>query len=410
MKTDGYLRWLKSLNDQKARFFLLVLLATLLFAGALYCLFLHNALRYWDEEHYLLLTLNLHKGIYSFNGITPTAFQPPGYPFFLYVLSLISYKLVLFRFANYLLLAGTIFLLFKMSQKEAGVLAAGIAALMAAAYPLFFYAAGTFYPQILSSALFLLILFLIQNAKNTWQHALSIGVVSGVLILVSPSFMLYLPLLMLYPWLLQFSHKLKPIAFFLLGCVAIVGTWTVRNEITFQRFVLVSSNTGVNLLLGNSAYVTPESGVNANVDKFAAVGEKMNEFEQDAYYQHEAFRWIRSHPLSALKLYFLKSINFFNFKNEFASKTETSSFKDIVSFISYYPLLLLAIGRLCLYKKNPLTLFEKYLLLIFLCSPFLQAIFFTRIRFRIPLDFLMIYFSATGLQLLIDQLAEKTQK
>lgn len=387
--------------EKESAFFFVCIVLILLIAGVIYSFFLGSDLRYWDEEHYLLLAKNLGSGIYSFNGADPTAFQPPGYPFILYALSWLSSSLVFLRFANFIFLSCGILCLFLMLKREEDNLTALVGALMAAVYPLFFYTAGTFFPQTVASMLFLAILLVISSRHSSWQKEFSAGLLLGGLFLIIPSFLLYLPLWMLYPWFVHTSKKWRPLGLLLLGCFFIVGCWTARNALTFDRFVLISSNSGINLLLGNSAHTTPEAGVNTMLDPYLAAGKNMNEFEQDAYFTKTALRWIKENPGDALALFFLKALNFFNFKNELASKSEESAFKDGVAFISYYPLLLLCVIRLCMAGDYPLKLFEKYLALFLFVSPFLQAIFFTRIRFRVPFDMLMIYFSACTLSIIM---------
>lgn len=391
-------------GKKEASFILLCALLLLLFAGAAYVVFLGNDLRFWDEGHYLTLSKNLHQGIYSFNGVTPTAFQPPGYPFTLYLLSWISSSLLFLRFANFIFLSCAVALLYWILKKETDALTALIGALIAAAYPLFFYTAGTFYPQILSSALFLLALALILSlSRPNWKKEIAVGLTLGMLVLTVPSFLLYLPLWIAYPWFGKNPKKWRAATLLLIGFSVIAGSWITRNAIAFDRFVLVSSNSGINLLLGNSHHTTALSGVNANLDAFLAVGGKMNEFEQDAYYRQEAIRWVKDNPFQALQLYLKKSLNFFNFQNDLASKEEKSWGKDVLSFISFYPFLLLALGRLFVSARYPLKPFEWFLALFLLASPFLQAIFFTRIRFRIPFDFIIIYFAASSLSLMIER-------
>lgn len=379
---------------------LILLLAGI--AGALYTANLGNSLRYWDEEHYLLLAQNLHKGIYSFNGQDPTAFQPPGYPFFLYFWSFVSHDLSFLRFLNFICLAISIGLLFSLLKKYAGRLAAVIGACLAAIYPLFFYTASTFYPQTLAAAL-LLLFFYIALIKPPRGPAgeVGIGLIVGSLLLVVPSFLSFLPLFLLYPWFTKNADRLRASCCLLLGCAAVVSCWTIRNALTFDRYVLISTNSGVNLLLGNAETTKFDSGVNTNLDRYLKRAGQMDEFERDKYFQEEALAWIQSHPKKALKLYALKVLNYFNYTNNFASKAEKTAARDFLSFVFYYPLLLLAAARLLFIKKHPLHRAEWLLLACLFIAPFLQAIFFTRIRFRLPFDFLMIYFAACTLSFLL---------
>ena len=93
-------------------------------------------------------------------------------------------------------------------------------------------------------------------------------------------------------------------------------------------------------------------------------------------------------------MYFLKLLNFFNFRNELVTQSEGSSLQDILMLVTYAPLLLILSLRLLMlsvYKPVPS---EVLLILIYLGSAFTNALFFTRIRFRIPSDFLLIVIAA----------------
>lgn len=392
---------MKSIEKNVNYFFACLLIGTFL-AGLIYVFLLNDTLRYWDEEHYLLLAKHLQGGTYSFDGIHPTAFQPPGFPFFLYLFSWISSEIIFLRFINFLCLLGAISLLYFLLKNEENCIAALCGAIIASAYPLFFYSAGTFYPQILTSMIFLgMLLCMSMQTIPSLIWEIFTGILMGLLILTSPSFLAYIPFLIMYPWFLLRPKRLRAASILLISATLMVGCWTMRNAYVFGHFIPVSTNSGINFLLGNSEGTTPNRGVNADLKAYLLNGEKLNEYEQDQYYKHQAYQWIKNNPKDALKLYLLKFINFFNFRNELATVKEQSEFKDILLFITYYPLLLLALLRLAWYKRYPLQLFEKLLALLFMISPFLQAIFFTRIRFRIPIDFLTIYFAASVLSIFL---------
>jgi hypothetical protein len=57
-------------------------------------------------------------------------------------------------------------------------------------------------------------------------------------------------------------------------------------------------------------------------------------------------------------------------------------------------LLALTLIRLALSKLMPLTPFEILLASIYLASALVEAVFFTRIRFRVPSDFMLILLGA----------------
>ena len=127
----------------------------------------------------------------------------------------------------------------------------------------------------------------------------------------------------------------------------------------------------------------------------------MREDEKDAYFRDCALSWIRKNPGRAAKLYALKVLNYFNFRNELATKSEASRLKDIVLFVTYYPLLIIAVIRLIVFRIFRISPFEGSLYLIYFGNAFALAIFFTRIRFRIPLDALLIVLASIFIGLLV---------
>jgi hypothetical protein len=380
--------------EKNANIIVAAIIALYLFAGGAYSILLGDQLRYWDEKHYLALALNLHDLSYSFDGLRPTAFQPPGYPITLFLASSLKFSVPLLRFLNFVFLGLSMLMAFLLLKKYISSLCAVISVILIAVYPLFFYSAGTLYPQTEEIFLLMLFLSLASREETSLANDFLLGIVMGALILVSPLFLLYLPVLFLYPFIFQGDRKLPRIIFFLLACALIVGSWSIRNYLVLDRFVLISTNGGVNLLLGNSENTTPDAGVNVDLSKYN-IGYSYNEVDQDKYFDNQAVLWMKKNPEQALKLYILKALNFFNYSNELASKNEHSAIRNLISFISYYPLLILFFLRLALHKRFPLTKIELFIVILYLISPFLQAIFFTRIRFRIPFDFCMILIAAS---------------
>jgi len=66
--------------------------------------------------------------------------------------------------------------------------------------------------------------------------------------------------------------------------------------------------------------------------------------------------------------------------------------------ITYGPLLLLFASRVLLVKLFRPSAFETLLGALYVCSALTTAVFFTRIRFRLPFDFLLIIIVAMFLQ------------
>jgi 4-amino-4-deoxy-L-arabinose transferase-like glycosyltransferase len=302
----------------------------------------------------------------------------------------------LLRYANFIFFAIALACTYRILNKNVSPVAAVIAVGIAALYPLFYYSSGTFYPQMLGAALMLCCFCLVDQLREPKGSVeFFLGCLYGWLVLVIPLYALYLPCFASYPWIFKRPKKIRAVCLLVLGAGLVVGCWTVRNAITFHEFIPISTNDGVNILLGNNENMTPNIGVNADIREYQHVARNMSDIEKNAYYRKIAFQWVYDNPGKALKNYFLKAINFFGYTNKLAQQSEQTPVRDFVLFVSYYPLLLLAVLRLCYMWKYPLHDMEKLIVVFFIASPFIHAIFFTRLRFRVPFDFLTIMLAAS---------------
>ena len=94
----------------------------------------------------------------------------------------------------------------------------------------------------------------------------------------------------------------------------------------------------INLLYGNSENTEYDTGV-VDISKYSNT-EGLNEAEVDGYFKKSAIDWVANHPIDAAGLYLQKVANYFNFKNKLGTKSEESLYKNVLMFLSYYPLLI----------------------------------------------------------------------
>jgi hypothetical protein len=374
-----------------------VLILLVFFAGLLAVIPTWDILRYPDESDYIHLAGTLiERGAYlGFDG-KPTAYRPPGYPFLLSILFRLWEAPLAAKLLNAAALAGTAFLL--------GLIAADLvpegmvfAPLLVLFYPVYFYTAGTLYPQVLGAFLFSVVLYLFIRFHGSRLSFAVAGSIFAFLVLMIPGFLLISPFLVVFI-IITNMHKngstWTAILVFLLGFILVTGPWIVRNAIVFKKAVPISTNSGENLLLGNSENTTPNSGVNVDITVYLEKTTGMNETERDAYLRNRAFDWIKNHPFQAGKLYLGKFVNFFNYRNRLYVQSESSALRDGVMFFTYYPLLFLAVLRLFFHRRYPLSTTEVFLYALYLGGALLGALFFTRIRFRLPYDTLLIAIGA----------------
>jgi len=384
---------LLSFMKRRNKVILVFLVSSVVFSGTLYSLSLGNNLRYRDEHDYYELATNIitsHR--YSPDGEHPTAHRPPGYPLILSLFILLGANIAHLRILNFVALGLCMHLLHKILKEQSSRLAAILAVLLIVCYPVLFYTAGTLYPQTMGSFLFLLIIFLLmRNTKSYRTFALS-GLLFGYLILTIPTFVFVLFVFGVLSYFFERSIGAKGTLITIALAFLPIGAWSARNYAVFNTFVFVSSNSGINLLLGNSENTTPNAGTNVDISKYSADAARLDldEVERDRYYRSKAIEFIVSHKMLTVKLYCQKFLNYFHYRNKLATKAETSSAKDLIMLVTYGPLLLLFIFRIFFMKLLRPSPLEVLLIVLYISSAFLYAIFFTRIRFRLPFDFLLI--------------------
>jgi hypothetical protein len=171
----------------------------------------------------------------------------------------------------------------------------------------------------------------------------------------------------------------------------VVVPWTARNYLTFHEFIPISTNSGKNLFVGNSPLTTANSGRTTDIAPLCKrISPEMDEYQWDKAMGQCALDWMTQNPGAAAGLYAGKVLNYFNYRNEIATRGVVAPWRDWVMLLTYYPLLLLALGRAAMVRRYPLSRFETLVYVLYFVNAFVSAIYFTRIRFRIPFDFLLI--------------------
>jgi 4-amino-4-deoxy-L-arabinose transferase-like glycosyltransferase len=397
--------------DRNARTIALVAVAlSLLIAGG-YAIVLGSQLRYFDEQVYVQLTHSLAHGHgFTLDGTHPTAYRPPGYIFLLLPASLLSGGSVLaMRMIGVLALAGSVWFAYLLGRRVHSPATGALAAVVVACYPLLIYTATTLYPQV--PALFLLLVMIETglralpadgvSGRRRLLMAVVAGLIGGLLTLTVPTF--GLTVIGMVVWLALRQRKIakridwRTVVVLIVATAVLPAAWCARNAAELHAFVPVSTNDGVNLLLGNSPDATADSGTNTDISTFEAeaAARHLSEVDLDRYYTAKALLWVRHNTGHAVVLYGEKVVNNFSYHDDLATSSQHSSTQDLVSGLSYYPILLLALLRIALYRRWRLDPTEKMLVVTIGVNVLLLALFFTRLRFRVPLDGLTIVLAAS---------------
>ncbi len=380
-------------------------LAVLIFSlGTIYALRLGDATRFYDERLYLRLATRLAAThTYSFDGTTPTAYRPPGYNFSLYPIFWLGGQVVHVRLMQFGLLGLSIVLLHYLLRAWSYPLASLVAGFAVFAYPVQFFVAGTVYPQTVTTFVLLLVCVCVVRPQVRLSQWFWGGLAFGYLLLITPIFLVLLPLLLLWPWLLHMPRKVAANVVLLIATAVIITPWLVRNYRAFDQFVFISANSGLMLILGNSEHTRPNAGPTTDISKYSAYikARDMSKIEEDQYFKREALKWIKQHPTEAIKLYFMKFLNYFHFRNELDAQAENTQWRNLVMFITYYLLLGLAALRIIGGEGFRSPPFESFAVVSYLVMGAAYAIFFTRIRYRLPIDWMLIALAAIAVAALL---------
>jgi hypothetical protein len=379
----------------------IIFLVLFLVAGIIYSVLLPPGARFTDEQEYLKLSANLiHGPGFSMDGVHLTAARPPGYAFFLAALHLFGGGFFVFRGAQILLLGATMLLVARLGSGSGTFAGLLFVTVLAGCYPVLIYTSATLYPQTLAGFLFILALTLMLMTRQGPAHLLASGISFGMLILVAPTFLFTMAVVLAAARILRII-RWRDAGLVILAAAIVVGSWTLRNAVCLGHFVPVSTNSGLNFLEGNNPNAHAAAAANVGMEPYYEQAGKLglDEFQCDAFYREAAWTWIKAHPVDAFLLYLKKVAKFFNIRNVYSSQSlpEVSPWRQNVLAAGYFLLLGLLGWRLMGIRRFPLVSREKLFLAVYVLSAFTSAIFFTRIRHRLPYDFLLIAIIALNL-------------
>ena len=123
---------------------------------------------------------------------------------------------------------------------------------------------------------------------------------------------------------------------------------------------------------------------------FDRAASSLDEAQRRQYYRREVWRWFTEHPRQAIRLYFSKVLYWFSPTNRLAQADQQTAARDLTMILTFWPLLLLFVIRLFRFRRYPLQSWEVLFYLLYLQGALCYAVFFPRIRYRLPYDYLLI--------------------
>jgi hypothetical protein len=265
-------------------------------------------------------------------------------------------------------------------------------------YPMFWV-----WDTTLLALVFLLIFWatLAMREKREILPWLGYAALWAVGVLINPSILSLLPIFV--GWLVWEAQKagvawLKPVSAALLLFAVCLVPWTVRNYRLFGKFIVLRSNFGLELWLGNNTDVADSLGIwqhpstnSAEAAKFVRMGEMAYMAEK----QKEAVAYMRTHPLETLNFTFRRFEIFWMVFSDSPVDVWQGGDLSVRTFLIFNTsmTLLCLLGVLAAYREG---IREAFLFAaVLLVFPFVFYFTHASMRLRFPIEPIMLIL-ATG--------------
>ncbi len=348
------------------------------------------------------------------NVLTPTCYIPPLYVYYLLGIFALGGGIVIVQITGLLFFhcANLILYLFFKRYVRPAVLFLGFLAF--SIYLPLWLLSEKIDPDALNVLLIATTLFLLDGfrRKVSYKQWLLLGVIYGIQLLVRPDILVGVFFFGFWLFYIIGDKKafLKGYALSLGIMLLMVSPWTIRNYQVFDRFVLVSSNSGFNLYMGNNPIATGEfQQAQPNAESILMDSARAQYFrehtssvERDSYLFHVATHWMSEHPWEVIKLD-LKKFYYHWWLRESAG----SNIQVPLWMISTYNVISLLLAILGLFGLSQLEKRTRWLLIsLFAYSTFIGVVFFVQSRHRaLKVDPYLIMLSVVA----IDRLFSKKQ-
>jgi hypothetical protein len=237
---------------------------------------------------------------YSVDGI-PTAYWPVGYPGFLaFIFYIFSNSLLLAKGANIVLSLATILLAYLFSKRVFhNEYAARITVFILAFFPNQIAYSSLLATEIFFTFLLLSGAVLFIYAREHFGTIFLSGVIWGLATLTHPQAIL-VPMIFLLVFYTNLRSLLKPGLALYLTLFLTLAPWIVRNSLVMGT-PLLSTNGGINLLIGNSPYSNGKYIWNEDLAALL-VGAK-NEVDRDIKARQIAMEYMADNPIRTILLW-----------------------------------------------------------------------------------------------------------
>lgn len=266
-----------------------------------------------DCNAYDTFAQNLANGYgYGWTPTERTAHWPPGTSFVYSIFyRLFGHTYVPIIILNLLLGITIIWCAMQLAEKWFNQQVAWLTGLLLTLWPVTIQFTTVLSSELLFTALFLVALIIWFNESTSlWLRALLVGLVLAAACYVR-SATLFIPiLLLLFRWIntREILRSFAAIIVVLIVMSLLIAPWSIRNTRLYGQFVLMSTNTGVALWIGNN----PQAVHGGHMNVPPEINEKtigMNLAQRSAYLKALAIDYIKQEQLKFITRTFKKLIN-----------------------------------------------------------------------------------------------------
>jgi len=255
-------------------------------------------------------------------------FRPPGYVYFLALIYRVAgLGYVAPRVAQMALGLASCLLAWRLGRRVLNPVGALIAAALMATYWAFIYFEGELNEPPLLAFLTVLLIWVLARwtVAPGYMLAGAAGVLLGVVAVIRPNVLLFVPVVLVWTgWVLWRRGTLRrwvgAAVTLVVGTAVMIAPVTIRNYVVGKDFVLISSNGGVNLYIGNNEYTSLVTPRIPDIERLAGrtgwslfaypqivqgvekeLGRPLRHSEVSKYFADRAWSFIRQQPGTALK-------------------------------------------------------------------------------------------------------------
>lgn len=371
---------------------------------------------YSDSKIFSDLAQNIVNGSWFGSAVF---YMSPGFTYFLAIIySLFGKDPGLVRIIQILVNLANVFVIYLLARELFSKSSGYIAAIISILYTIFIFYSSLILVEILFTfciSVFLLLFIRIDN-NSSFCYLLITGLLLGIAALFRGSILLLFPVAVYGIYLVRGMQHPKlffnRVFFFLIGIIIAVLPVTLNNYLAGNEVVLLTTNYGINLYIGNHESATGIYKIPADIDlsldptgkNYAEkiTHKRMSDSEVSGFWENKAFEYMLSNPGKALGLTLKKIFLFFgDQENPQSFMMDTGFYARNYSFLLKLPLpgfyfvfLLAAAGMILSSGRNK----KIILMYLFIAAYTISVIiFFVVGRFRVGIAPVLIIFAAYGI-------------